>query len=247
MGILSIACPRSNSYVYGGPYRFADEYFTDTAQDVPAAYESKGEKCEKIVKDSMVCMVCKDSKTNHKYEQCSYVKKPREKAYSYTKSRTFGEPQEQKSESNAEEPEEGSRSESSGIRVSDKRRDDNPAEEKTHEYSYPSELRPEKTSTTNEQDEVQNSPTTNCKQVQKDSKTCMICKNPKNGGTYEKCTYSYQPSDKLYKYTRSKSFGYPKKSTDSPQDSDKATDASKNSEYPRSSDSTREDTYFGKH
>ncbi|XP_032670444.1 paternally-expressed gene 3 protein-like isoform X2 [Odontomachus brunneus] len=234
---------RSNSDQYEYPYRFADEHFTDTAQDVPAAYESKGEKCEKVVKGSMVCMVCKNAKTNGKYEQCSYMKEPREKAYSYTKS-IFGKPQEQKSESNSEEPEEGSYSESSGIPVSDKRRDYNPVKEEAHEYSYPSEPRSKKTTVTNEQDEVQNSPTTGCKQVQKDSKTCMVCKNPKNGGTYEKCTYSYEPSDKLYKYTRSKSFGYPKKSTDSSQDSGKVTGASKNSEYPRGSDSTHEDAYF---
>ncbi|XP_014483866.1 PREDICTED: uncharacterized protein LOC106749193 [Dinoponera quadriceps] len=208
------------------PYRFADEYFTDATHNVPIAYENKGEKCEKIVKDSMVCMVCKDTKTNGKYEQCSYVKNPREKAYSYTKSSTFGkQPQEQKNEGNAEKG-----SYSSGTRVSERR---DPAEPR--EYSHSSELRSEKTA--KEQDEVQEAPTTGCKQVQKDSKSCTVCKDSKTGGTYEKCTYSYQPSDKLYKYSRSNSFGYPDKS--SSQDADKASYESKNS------DSTHEDTYFG--
>lgn len=186
----------------------------------------------------MVCMVCKDAKTNGKYEQCSYVKQPLEKAYSYRQSSTFGKP----SESDAQEPEEGS----SDTRLSDRRRDYSPAAEETREY-YPSESRPQKTPTTDEpQDEVEDAPTTGCKQVQKDSKTCTVCKDPKNGGTYEKCTYSYQPSDKLYKYSRSKSFGYPDKTpSSSPRDSDKATEAShqsKSLDYPRGSG----DAYFGK-
>lgn len=258
IGLFSIVYLRSsseNNYRSRNPYRFADEYFTDATHKVPATYEHKGEKCEKIVKDSMVCMVCKDNKTNGKYEQCSYVKQPLEKAYSYRQSSTFGNPREEKKEKNAEEPEEGSYSESSSTRVSDRRRDPSPAEEKPHEYSYPSEYRSEETSIANKQqdkpqDEVQDAPATSCKQVQKDSKTCKVCKDPKNGGTYEKCTYNYQPSDKLYKYSTSKSFGYPDKTSgSSSQDSDKTTGAShesKNFDSPRGSDSTREDAYFGK-
>ncbi|XP_025154621.1 uncharacterized protein LOC105186166 isoform X1 [Harpegnathos saltator] len=210
------------------PYRFADEYFTDTTHNVPTTYQNKGEKCEKVMKDSMVCMVCKDAKTNGKYEQCSYVKQPREKAYSYTKSSTFGEPKEQKSEKEEtrRETEESPYSESSSDRVSDRQGEGSAPEEGPREYSYSSDYRPTTPTVKSEQDEVQDSPTTGCKQVQKDSKTCTVCKDPKNGGTYEKCTYSYQPSDKLYKYSRSKSFGYPEKTSGTSGDADKATGAS---------------------
>ncbi|XP_018393529.1 PREDICTED: uncharacterized protein LOC108772495 [Cyphomyrmex costatus] len=202
------------------PYRFTDEYFTDATHGVPTAYKNKGEKCDKIVKDSMVCMVCKDAKTNGKYEQCSYVK-PHEKAYSYVKSSTFGKPQ--KSEEND----------------SDERPD--PSSVESHEYSYPSEDYSEKTSV-NEQDEVKDAPSSDCKQVQKDSKTCTVCKDSKTGGTYEKCTYNYQPSDKLYKYSRSKTFGFPDKTSDSTRDSQdsnksEASEKSKNFDYSQGSDS----------
>ncbi|KYN04416.1 Glutamate receptor, ionotropic kainate 2 [Cyphomyrmex costatus] len=203
------------------PYRFTDEYFTDATHGVPTAYKNKGEKCDKIVKDSMVCMVCKDAKTNGKYEQCSYVK-PHEKAYSYVKSSTFGKPQ--KSEEND----------------SDERPD-----VESHEYSYPSEDYSEKTSV-NEQDEVKDAPSSDCKQVQKDSKTCTVCKDSKTGGTYEKCTYNYQPSDKLYKYSRSKTFGFPDKTSDSTRDSQdsnksEASEKSKNFDY--SQDKSEQSTY----
>ncbi|XP_011685770.1 PREDICTED: uncharacterized protein LOC105448725 [Wasmannia auropunctata] len=198
------------------PYRFTDEYFTDASRDVPAAYENKGEKCDKVVKDSMVCMVCKDLKTNGKYEQCSYVKQPHEKEYSYVKSSSFGKPRENDGE---ERPD--------------------PGNVESREYSYPSEDYSEKTSTANERDEVKDAPSADCKQVQRDSKTCTVCKDSKTGGTYEKCTYNYQPSDKLYKYSRSKSFGYPDKVSDSTRDlnTNQTSEKSKDFDYPQSSDS----------
>lgn len=227
---------RNKDYSYGrqpNPYRFTDEYFTDATHNVQAAYENKGEKCNKIVKDSMVCMVCKDAKTNGKYEQCSYVKQPHEKAYSYVKSSSFGKPQEQKNDSDKRP--ESSHSESSDFEVSNQK--DSPSIVKSHEYSYPSKDYPEKISTKNEQDEVQDAPSTDCQQVQKDSKTCTVCKDSKTGGTYEKCTYNYQPSDKLYKYSRSKSFGYPDKTSDSIRDLNQ-TQTAKNFDYPQNSEST---------
>lgn len=41
--------------------------------------------------------------------------------------------------------------------------------------------------------------------------TCTICKDPKTGNDFEQCSYSYQPSDKLFSYTKSSSFGTPRK------------------------------------
>ncbi|RLU18319.1 hypothetical protein DMN91_008676 [Ooceraea biroi] len=227
------------------PYRFAEEYFIDATHDVPAAYENKGEVCDKVVKDSMVCMVCKDAKTNGKYEQCSYVNQPREKAYSYTKSSSFGKPQEE--DDSADQPEETS-PKSFNFEASDRRKDRNPTvvEESRSEYRYPSEDHSNRASTkkAKEQDDgVRDDATSaDCKKVQKDSKTCVICKDPANGGTYEKCTYNYQPNEKLYKYSRSKNFGYPDKTSDSSFNRETAETSDKSTDYPQSSDATHD--YF---
>lgn len=48
-----------------------------------------------------------------------------------------------------------------------------------------------------------------CKKVYRDGQTCTVCKDPKKGGNMEKCFYEYQPNDKVYKFTRSKSIGRP--------------------------------------
>lgn len=39
--------------------------------------------------------------------------------------------------------------------------------------------------------------------------TCKVCKDSKTGNDFERCSYSYQPSDKLYSYSKSSSFGKP--------------------------------------
>ncbi|XP_029659857.1 uncharacterized protein LOC115233511 [Formica exsecta] len=237
------------------PYRFSDEYFTDATYDVPAAYESRGEKCDKIVKNSMVCMICQDVKTNGKYEQCSYVKQPREKEYAYIKSGTFEKPEQQRNNS-AEHADDRSNpypesSEESFEESNLEKKDWKPtAIKEFREYSYPIEDHNERVSTTNQQDKVQDASSTACKQVQRDSKTCTVCKDPKIGGIYEKCIYNYQPSDKLYKYTKSKSFGYPDKiSTDSTHDLNKTRtlEKTKRFDYPQSSDSTHDYLDKSKH
>lgn len=46
-----------------------------------------------------------------------------------------------------------------------------------------------------------------CKKFQKDSMTCTICKDPKTGNDFEQCSYSYQPNDKVFSYSKSSSFG----------------------------------------
>lgn len=190
----------------------------------------------------MVCMVCKDAKTNGKYEQCSYVKQPHEKAYSYLKSSSFGKPRE---DDNDEHPE-SSHSEVSDIEESKEQEDRSPSTRESGEYFYPSKDYPEKASTVDKQDEVPDTSSANCKQIEKDSKSCTVCKDPKTGGNYEKCTYNYQPSDKLYKYSKSKTFGYPDKASDSIRDLNKTqtSEKSKDFDYPQSSDSTHD--YLGK-
>ncbi|XP_029049309.2 DNA ligase 1 [Osmia bicornis bicornis] len=174
---------------HDNPYRFNEKFFSDASEGVPAEYKNKDEKCEKVFKDSMVCMVCKNTKSNAKYEQCSYVRQPNEKRYAFTKSSSFKNPKEKEE---AEDRDEESESK--------------PVRERT---SFDHKKESEKLS-----DGYKKTPD-NCREVEKDSKTCTICKDPETGGNYEKCSYTYQPDDKVYKYSSSKSFGYPRKSSSS--------------------------------
>lgn len=48
-----------------------------------------GDVCEKMKKDSMLCMVCNNDKTGAKYEQCQYSTKPSQKAYTYGSQKSF--------------------------------------------------------------------------------------------------------------------------------------------------------------
>lgn len=54
-----------------------------------------------------------------------------------------------------------------------------------------------------------------CKTIQKDSMTCTVCKDPKNGNDFEQCSYSYQPTEKLFSYSESSAFGNPRENDDS--------------------------------
>lgn len=69
-------------------YRFSEEYFLPQASK-PVSYKDKNDSCERVVKDSMVCMVCENARTHGKYKQCSYVHSPQDKAYEYSKSSSF--------------------------------------------------------------------------------------------------------------------------------------------------------------
>lgn len=68
----------------------------------------------------------------------------------------------------------------------------------------------------------------NCKTVQKDSMTCKVCKDPETGNNFEQCSYSYQPSDKLYSYSKSSSFGNPE--TDKSEQTSREDESSESSE-----------------
>lgn len=177
------------------PYRFNDKIFSEATDDVPAEYKNKNEKCEKVIKDSMMCMVCKDMKSNAKYEQCTYIRQPAEKKYSYTKSGSLKNPKEAEKDDKE-----------SGKRSNRKYFETKPVKE---EYSSSED----KEETEKESREEYKDSTSNCKKIQKDSKTCTVCKDPKTGGNYERCSYAYEPNDKVYKFSRTKSFGYPTSSS----------------------------------
>lgn len=74
----------------------------------------------------------------------------------------------------------------------------------------------------------------NCKEFQKDSMTCTVCKDPKTGNDFEQCSYSYQPSDKLFSYSKSSSFGKPENDK-SEQTSHKDENSSDSSEITKQS------------
>ncbi|XP_017892675.1 uncharacterized protein LOC108632535 [Ceratina calcarata] len=213
---------RSDYGRYHSPYRFNDKIFSEATEDVPSEYKKKNEKCEKVVKDSMVCMVCKDTKSNAKYEQCSYVQQPTEKKYAYSKSSSFKDPE--KRESRNEEDE----------RKPDKEHSES---KPVKEYSNSKDKESDKGS--EEESGERKDSTNNCKKVQKDSQTCTVCKDPKTGGNYEKCSYTYEPEDKVYKYSRSKSFGYPRSSSskddskEEPSDEKDKSEKSADDEYKR--------------
>ncbi|XP_053994492.1 transcriptional regulator ATRX [Hylaeus volcanicus] len=196
------------------PYRFSDRLFTDATDEVPAQYRNKDEKCEKVVKNSMVCMVCKDTKSNGKYEQCSYVGQPNEKKYAYTKSSALKNP-----ERGGTKEEDIERSDREDAEESSEHSDrDYSATKPVREHSSPENDQPDRRTPEESKDSSEN-----CKQVEKDSKTCTVCKNPKTGANYEKCSYTYEPDDKVYKYSRSKSIGNPRGSSEEDEDDDKGS------------------------
>ena len=267
-------------------FRFSDDYFhTEASHELPAEYEKNIDNCERVVKDSMVCMVCQDPKTTGKYEQCSYVAQPNEKAYAYTKSSSFG---------GAKKPKPGQKALKEAIKKTRKAPESHEEEEEPeheaeaghrqqyhaepeeltehhepsdhhgddeshwsghhhadgdkeghsshyvpdHTYHYPS-YQDYKGSygsyeADDEGDEKEASPSQHgCKKVQKDGETCTVCTDPKTGGQSENCAYSHVPKDKVYKYTKSKSFGYPEsqkassnRNSGGEDDDDKAPDAS---------------------
>lgn len=191
------------------PYRFNDKIFSEATDDVPAEYKNKNEKCEKVIKDSMMCMVCKDTKSNAKYEQCTYIRQPAEKKYTYTKSSSLKSPKE---------------SEENGKRSNRRYFETKPVKE---EHSS-SEDKEDKEEEKESREEYKDS-TSNCKKIQKDSKTCTVCKDPKTGGNYERCSYAYEPNDKVYKFSRTKSFGYPASSSKDDDSSESSQDEEKRS------------------
>lgn len=65
---------------------------------------------------------------------------------------------------------------------------------------------------------LKNAESENCRKVEKDSMVCSICKDPKTGEDSESCSYSYEPDDKKFAYSKSKSFGSPTKSRDEPEE-----------------------------
>ncbi|XP_046753899.1 uncharacterized protein LOC124416661 isoform X2 [Diprion similis] len=198
--------------------RFAKEYLVPASSDeVPTEYKKKSEHCSKVVKDSMVCMVCKDPETNGKYEQCSYTNQPDDKAYAYSKSSSFGLPHDEKKQA-----------EESRVPAKSTKRSHQP-EVESYDGSHPEmdkyieeqsaairDRLPKRRSEALVSEESaklesgsEDMTDGSCKKIVKGSMVCTVCKDPKTGGSYEQCAYASHPSDKVYQFSRQKSFGYP--------------------------------------
>lgn len=54
-------------------------------------------------------------------------------------------------------------------------------------------------------EEVKKNPE-NCKKVEKESMTCMVCQNPKTGGSYESCSYVSEPKNNKYAYVKEQKY-----------------------------------------
>ncbi|XP_043478066.1 uncharacterized protein LOC122508655 [Leptopilina heterotoma] len=166
------------------PYKFSQDYFLPDASRKFAIEHKTNELCQKMYKDSMVCTVCKNPTTGLKSEQCAHIGAPNDKAYSFSTSHSVGKP-----------------------RKSQKFTDKKPAP--IHESS---EREVESLEENPNEDVKDAAESSDCRQVRKDSEICTVCKDPKTGGNSQRCTYNYEPDEKVYKFTRSKSFGYPESS-----------------------------------
>ncbi|XP_063978968.1 uncharacterized protein LOC135163447 [Diachasmimorpha longicaudata] len=206
-------------------FRFGDEYFTPEATHHVPEKHQKPEGCEKVVRDSMVCMVCKDRETSAKYEQCSYVPQS-EKSFSHKSSEKS--PRDYASSPSAprvappsakeslEESEESEEADASSPYTSGFYNSKGDSEEASStspsrsfdaasgEYVSQSERIAEKTGKSK------------CREEKREGgMTCQVCKDPDTGGNFEKCAYSYEPNDKAYSYSRSNKFETPRKSSSS--------------------------------
>ncbi|XP_034948510.1 uncharacterized protein [Chelonus insularis] len=202
----------------GKGYLFSDDYFKNDKLLEETANQETLKNCEKVIKNGMICLVCKEPENNGNYEQCAYVSHPRKKLLSYQKSKPEPDIDEISTKSNdkkqparrrleTEESDEyfinlPQKEDKKNEKDSGDEEDDDNENPNNYSSEYASEF--EKTSRSIEDDD--------CEEIEKDGMTCMQCKNTKTGGKYEKCTSAYEPKDKVYKFSTSKSFGYPSKS-----------------------------------
>lgn len=166
---------------------------------------SEKQKCKKVRQNNQTCTICKNPKTGGNSKKCYYEYQPPEKHYKFTKSKSFGYDDDDEEED--DEPNEKSESRPRPKTAKQKVKpvkESYEAEESEEDDFYPSASYSEFDDDT---EKVAETKSGNCKQVRKDSMTCTICKDPRTGGNSENCAYSYEPDDKVFAYTKSKSFG----------------------------------------
>ncbi|XP_021917634.1 uncharacterized protein LOC110828851 isoform X2 [Zootermopsis nevadensis] len=202
----------------------------------PSGTATDKKKCKKIEKrltaddvakgrfrrDAMTCYECEDPKTGGTFEQCSYTSDPNSKSYfvghaqkystnsgskpttyryrRYLRNDPFGLDDKQEELVTAE----------SHSRVA---RQDYGYEFAASDNGDKGDYRfgPEYfTSSSDDYTEYKPSGTSidekNCKKTTKDTMTCMVCKDPKTGGSYEQCSYSAKPKENNYFVAHETSF-----------------------------------------
>jgi hypothetical protein len=202
----------------------------------PSGTATDKKKCKKIDKrltaddvakgrfrrDAMTCYECEDPKTGGTFEQCSYTSDPSSKSYfighaqkystnsgnkpttyryrRYLSNDPFGRNEEEEELVAAESHSRVARQDY-GYEYAASGNDDNKGDYRfgpeyfTSSSDY-SEYKPSGTSI----DEK------NCKKTTKDSMTCMVCKDPKTGGSYEQCSYAAKPKENNYFVAHETSF-----------------------------------------
>ncbi|XP_023701443.1 uncharacterized protein LOC111861259 isoform X2 [Cryptotermes secundus] len=174
-------------------------------------------------RDAMTCYECEDPKTGGTFEQCAYSTEPNAKSYfvghaqkystnsgtkptsyryrRYLSNDPYGLDEEGEelvaAESHSRVARQGYGYEY-GASGSDGKKGD---------YHYDPEYF---TSSSDDYTEYKPSGTNidqkNCKTTKKDTMTCMVCKDPKTGGSYEQCSYTAEPKKNNYFVAHETSF-----------------------------------------
>ena len=174
-------------------------------------------------RDAMTCYECEDPKTGGTFEQCSYSTEPKSKSYfighaqkystntgtkpttyryrRYINNDPFGQHGEKEDLVSAESQSRLARKiydhEFAATGKSDNRGD----------YRFWPEYF---TSSSDDYTEYKPSGTSidkkNCQKTTKDTMTCMVCKDPKTGSSYEQCSYTAEPKENNYFVAHESSF-----------------------------------------
>ncbi|KAJ8675500.1 hypothetical protein QAD02_011286 [Eretmocerus hayati] len=162
--------------------------------------------CRTVYKDGQSCAVCTDPKTGGKSKRCDYAYKPKDKAYKYSKSKSFGIAPKPRKGSNKQLPK---KVRDTSAESAEKQEHDGSGESYGSYAAAPSSE--ELIRSESEKIASNARGQGNCRTVHRDSMVCTVCKDPKTGGDSEQCNYSYDPKDKVYAYSKSNSFGSPTK------------------------------------
>lgn len=184
-------------------------------------------------RQNMDCFVCEDPKNGANYEQCSYSSEPNEKSYFIGKAEKYSKPsghrykryapRHQESEGQNKEEEEENYDPYEKIKAQSHKYYSKPDEFSSsyynpkdfgavEEYRFGPEFfetgkdGEEEKSSSEIQSEKLLKEGENCKKIKKEGMTCVVCKNDKNGGNYEQCSYTSAPAEKKYAYVRERKF-----------------------------------------
>lgn len=204
----------------------------EDAERVPRKICRKIEKDyskESLDGGSMTCFICKDAKSEETYEQCSYTSKPNNEQYfsgqKYREStptssfryKRYASKQVRKERYDSEYP-----AESKNYKYKSQPKEFlGAASYKSPNFEEYEESRDEKTyddpnyysfdpiieSYAAEQSKQVKQDGGNCKKVDKEGgMTCMVCENPKTGGSFEQCSYTSKPTENKYAFTKEKKY-----------------------------------------